>query len=144
VLGDHRHLTRLGRRAASRLILSTAAISVLAACTPAPSTPAPAQAQPKPTAGQAAQATPAAGSAAQSTPAASGAAQPKRGGTLRVGVASDVARLDGQLYSSINTTWMSFDRLTAYDAQLKATAARTSSARMSPSRPPTASWSARH
>lgn len=38
---------------------------------------------------------------------------------MRVGVAGDVARLDGQLYSSINTTWMPFDRLTAYDANLK-------------------------
>jgi peptide/nickel transport system substrate-binding protein len=38
---------------------------------------------------------------------------------LRVGVAGDVARLDGQLYSSTNTTWMAFDRLTAYDSQLK-------------------------
>jgi peptide/nickel transport system substrate-binding protein len=82
-----------------RLILSTAGVSVLAACTPAPAAPAPTQAPP---------------------PAASGAGQlKKRGGTLRVGVAGDVARLDGQLYSSINTTWMSFDRLTAYDAQLK-------------------------
>jgi peptide/nickel transport system substrate-binding protein len=92
------------RRAALRLILSTAAISVVAACTPAPSTPAPTQA-----------------AQAQPTPAAAGQAEQlkKRGGTLRVGVAGDVARLDGQLYSSINTTWMSFDRLTAYDAQLK-------------------------
>ncbi len=92
VPGDHLYPTRLGRRAALRLIFSTAAISVLAACTPAPLAPAAANApgQPK-----------------------------KRGGTLRVGVAGDVARLDGQLYSSINTTWMSFDRLTAYDAQLK-------------------------
>jgi peptide/nickel transport system substrate-binding protein len=109
VPGDRPFPTRLGRRAALRLIFSTAAISVLAACTPAPSTPAPTQAPPtsvpqaqgKPTTVQPAQ------------------AQPKRGGTLRVGVAGDVARLDGQLYSSINTTWMSFDRLTAYDAQLK-------------------------
>jgi peptide/nickel transport system substrate-binding protein len=97
-----------------RLILSTAGVSVLAACTPAPAAPAPTQAPPpRSTTGQAAQ--------PQPTPAAgSGAGQlNKRGGTLRVGVAGDVARLDGQLYSSINTTWMSFDRLTAYDAQLK-------------------------
>jgi peptide/nickel transport system substrate-binding protein len=124
VLGDHRHPARLGRRAALQFILSTAGISVLAACTPAPSTPAPTQAPPKPTTGQPPQAQPTtpapAGSTAQPTsPAASAAGQPKRGGTLRVGVAGDVARLDGQLYSSINTTWMSFDRLTAYDAQLK-------------------------
>jgi peptide/nickel transport system substrate-binding protein len=122
VLGDQ-HPSRFGRRAALRLILSTASISVLAACTPAASTPAaPAQAPPQPTANQAAQPqpTPVAGSAPQPTPAAATAAgQPKRGGTLRVGVAGDVARLDGQLYSSINTTWMPFDRLTAYDAQLK-------------------------
>src|SRR5499427_10426616 len=110
-----RESTLLGRRAALRFILSSAGISVMAACTPAPSAPAAAPttaSQPQPAA---AQATPA--SAAQ--PTAPSAQQPKRGGTLRVGVAGDVARLDGQLYSSINTTWMSFDRLTAYDANLK-------------------------
>ena len=113
--GDHQHPTRLGRRAALRLILSTAGISVLAACTPAPGPSAPTPAPPTPVTGQS---TPAAATAGgQPTPAA--AAKPKRGGTLRIGVAGDVARLDGQLYSSINTTWMSFDRLTAYDAQLK-------------------------
>jgi len=93
--------------------LSTAGITVLAACS-APAAPAPAgqsTAQPA-----AAQATPAAGATAAP---ASAASQPKRGGSLRVAVAGDVARLDGQLYSSINTTWMSFDRLTSYDANLK-------------------------
>jgi peptide/nickel transport system substrate-binding protein len=124
VPGDRPHPTRLGRRAALRFILSTAGVSVLATCTPAPPAPAPTLAPPTPAAAQPAQAQPtpaAAGSAAQPTPPAAGSAagQPKRGGTLRVGVAGDVARLDGQLYSSINTTWMSFDRLTAYDAQLK-------------------------
>src|SRR5438067_7787234 len=119
---DHRFTMRLGRRAALRLVLSTAGISVLAACAPAPTAPAApptsaAQAQPKPAASQVQ--TPQAGQAAQPTLAPASGAQPKRGGTLRVGVAGDVARLDGQLYSSINTTWMSFDRLTAYDANLK-------------------------
>ena len=51
--------------------------------------------------------------------AAAPAGQPKRGGNLRIGVAGDVARLDGQLYSSINTTWIAFDRLTPYDDKLK-------------------------
>ena len=31
----------------------------------------------------------------------------------------DVARLDGQLVHAVDTTWMPFDRLTAYDAELK-------------------------
>jgi peptide/nickel transport system substrate-binding protein len=113
VPGDRPHLTRFDRRAALRLILSTTGISILAACTPAPAAPVPTVGPPpKPATGQATPAQPA-------PAAASGAGQPKRGGTLRVGVAGDVARLDGQLYSSTNTTWMSFDRLTAYDAQLK-------------------------
>src|SRR5438128_11054868 len=119
--GDHRHPARLGRRAALRLIVSTAGLSVLAACTAAPSSPAAPptaapQSQPKPASGQG---TPPTVQATQPTPAPASGAQPKRGGTLRVGVAGDVARLDGQLYSSINTTWMSFDRLTTYDANLK-------------------------
>ena len=50
--------------------------------------------------------------------AASGA-QPKRGGTLKVGQIGDAARLDGQLVTTVDTTWMPFDRLTAYDANLK-------------------------
>jgi peptide/nickel transport system substrate-binding protein len=115
----------LGRRAALRLIFSTGAISVLAACTPTSTTPAPAQA-PSTSAPAASGATPPAAGATTAPAAngaapaaATGAAQPKRGGTLRIGVAGDVARLDGQLYSSINTTWMPFDRLTTYDAQLK-------------------------
>jgi peptide/nickel transport system substrate-binding protein len=95
-------------------------VSVLAACAapvptaPTPAAQAPAKPASAPTSAASAPTTPPASAAGQPKPA-----QPKRGGTLRVGVAGDVARLDGQLYSSINTTWMSFDRLTAYDANLK-------------------------
>jgi peptide/nickel transport system substrate-binding protein len=119
------HRARLGRRTALRFVVSAASVSLLAACglqappaaTSRPTPSAPAEAAQPTTAVGSAQPTSAAGSA-QPTSAA-GSPQPKRGGTLRVGVAGDVARLDGQLYSSINTTWMSFDRLTAYDANLK-------------------------
>src|SRR5262249_42906254 len=52
-------------------------------------------------------------------PAATAVAQPKRGGTLRVGMVNDAARLDGQLVTTVNATWMPFDRLTAYDGNLK-------------------------
>jgi peptide/nickel transport system substrate-binding protein len=112
---------RFGRRAALRFFVSAAGISLLAACAPSPAAVPTAPPQPAPPASS--QATPAlsatqaaVGARAPSKPAD---AQPKRGGNLRVAVAGDVARLDGQLYSSINTTWMSFDRLTAYDATLK-------------------------
>jgi peptide/nickel transport system substrate-binding protein len=47
------------------------------------------------------------------------AAQPKRGGSLRVGQIGDAARLDGQLVTTVDATWMPFDRLTAYDASMK-------------------------
>ena len=103
---------RFGRRAALRFVASAAGISLLAACAPSPNA-SPSVPSPTAPAAQAANAT-----TAPSKPAPSGA-QPKRGGNLRVGVAGDVARLDGQLYSSTNTTWMPFDRLTAYDPTLK-------------------------
>jgi peptide/nickel transport system substrate-binding protein len=117
VSNNHFHPARFGRRAALRFLLSAAGISLLAACSaPAPpaATPPPAAAAPTP------QPAPPAQPASTAPKPAPAGTQPKRGGTLRVGVAGDVARLDGQLYSSINTTWMSFDRLTAYDANLKA------------------------
>jgi peptide/nickel transport system substrate-binding protein len=114
---------RFGRRAALRLVLSAAGISLLAACgAPAPSAPPAATqpaAAPPATAAQSTPAAPGKPAQAQAAPTSAAASgQPKRGGSLRVGVAGDVARLDGQLYSSVNTTWMSFDRLTAYDANL--------------------------
>jgi peptide/nickel transport system substrate-binding protein len=108
---------RFGRRAALRVLVSTAGLSLLAACTSAgPQAP-----PPPPT--SAAGATPAGAAKPVATTAAAPAAaqtgQPKRGGALRVAVAGDVARLDGQLYTAINTTWIPFDRLTAYDENLK-------------------------
>ena len=46
-------------------------------------------------------------------------AQPTKGGSLRVGMVGDAARLDGQLVTTIDATWTPFDRLTAYDQNLK-------------------------
>ena len=54
-----------------------------------------------------------------SAPASASGAQPKRGGSLRVGQIGDAARLDGQLVTTVDATWMPFDRLTSYDANLK-------------------------
>jgi peptide/nickel transport system substrate-binding protein len=110
VSDDHRHPARFGRRAVLGFILSAAGVSLLAACA-SPAPPAAPQATPAGPGQTAPQA------AAPTT--ASATTQPKHGGSLRVAVAGDVARLDGQLYSMTNTTWMSFDRLTAYDANLK-------------------------
>ncbi|MBV9132757.1 MAG: ABC transporter substrate-binding protein, partial [Chloroflexi bacterium] len=46
-------------------------------------------------------------------------AQPQKGGSLHVGMVGDAARLDGQLVTTVDATWAPFDRLTAYDQNLK-------------------------
>jgi peptide/nickel transport system substrate-binding protein len=107
----------LTRRRALRLLGLGAGLALAGAC--APSAPAgPSSAAPPPPA-----ATAAAGAGSVvgvSTPApAAGAAQPKRGGTLRVGQVGDAARLDGQLVTTVDATWMPFDRLTAYNDKLE-------------------------
>ncbi|MBV9577048.1 MAG: ABC transporter substrate-binding protein, partial [Chloroflexi bacterium] len=109
----------LSRRAALRVLGLGAAGGLLAAC--APSAPGASS----PTSVPAAASTPAAAGAAvsvaQATPAAAAttASQPKRGGSLKVGQIGDAARLDGQLVTTVDATWMPYDRLTAYDANLK-------------------------
>src|SRR5690242_8402400 len=47
------------------------------------------------------------------------AAEPQKGGSFRVGMVGDAARLDGQLVTTVDATWAPFDRLTAYDKDLK-------------------------
>jgi len=109
----------LSRRAALRVLGLGAAAGLLAACAPTGPTAS------SPTSVPAAAATSAAGaptvSVSQSTPAsaATTGAQPKRGGSLKVGQVGDAARLDGQLVTSVDATWMPYDRLTVYDANLK-------------------------
>jgi peptide/nickel transport system substrate-binding protein len=143
----------VSRRSALQLLVSTAGMSVLAACTdtnvaqPAPTAvpttapavaattaPAAATAPPAaPTAAPQAQATtapaaPAATAAATAAPAKPGGqptsvpqAQGRTGGTLRYATTADVATLDPYLVTTngMETSWLVFDRLTAYDTSLK-------------------------
>ena len=134
----------LTRRVALRMLGLGAAAGVLAACGPssqtassptsapaAPAAPAPAPTAAPPAAtpaGASASGAPTSAAAAppvatvsvsQPAPASASGAQPKRGGSLRVGQIGDSARLDGQLVTTVDATWMPFDRLTSYDANLK-------------------------
>src|SRR5687768_4343262 len=98
------------RRSALALIMGSAA---LAACAPpAPQAPpaapqAPAGAPQQPTSG------------ATQKPAAN---QPRAGGTLRMGLASEPANVDGHTRTpgAAESVWLAFDRLTQYDDKLKA------------------------
>ena len=104
------------RRELLRLAALSGGLALAAACapiaSPAAPTTAPAPAAPPPAAGAS---TP----AAAPRPTAGSGAQPKKGGTLRIGMIGDAARLDGQLVTTVDATWMPFDRLTAYDENLK-------------------------
>jgi peptide/nickel transport system substrate-binding protein len=115
--------TRHTRRTALRLLFSTAGLALAAACTPppqaaapTPGAPAPASAATKPVASVVVGTAPTAASDAK--PAAS---QPRTGGTLRHATTADVASLDPYLVTTngMETSWLVFDRLTAYDANLK-------------------------
>jgi peptide/nickel transport system substrate-binding protein len=116
----------LSRRATLRALGVGAAAGLLAACgpnAPVASSPTSAPAAASGPAG-AAPTSAAAGatvSASQPTsaPAPTSSGKPKRGGSLSVGQIGDAARLDGQLVTTVDATWMPFDRLTAYDANLK-------------------------
>jgi peptide/nickel transport system substrate-binding protein len=102
----------LTRRSALRGLVSSFGLALVAACTPAP-TPAGTTA-PAP----AAQPTAAVSVTAPPKPAAT---QPRSGGTLRHATTADVATLDPYLVTTngMETSWLVFDRLTAYDANLK-------------------------
>jgi peptide/nickel transport system substrate-binding protein len=126
-------MSGLSRRAALRLVLSSAGLTVLTACgvgtvatatapapTSAPAAPTAAAAAPKPAATVAAAPPTAVVSVAAPT-AVAAAAPPKTGGTLRVGVPTDIVTLDpvvrgGAPYES---TWLTYDRLVTYDDKLK-------------------------
>ncbi len=112
------------RRKALGLILKGAGVTLLAACAPAQTTPTPVSpAATPPPQTPALQVT----AATSVTPPSLAAAatnvgrQPKAGGTLRLGVPSDIGSLDGYLATviSFDTTWLVWDRLTAYDLNLK-------------------------
>src|SRR5947209_5443693 len=103
------------RRDTLRVLGLGGGLALVAAC--GPSTPSSA-----PTTTTSAGTNPGGTSVAVSTPAAkptASAAQPTKGGSLRVGMVGDAARLDGQLVTAVDATWAAFDRLTAYDKNLK-------------------------
>ncbi len=119
----------VSRRSALRLLVSTAGLSVLAACTgtnvaqPAPAA-APTAAKPAATTPPSVAATASATSAAAKPgvqPTSVPQAQGRAGGTLRHATTADVATLDPYLVTTngMETSWLVFDRLTAFDASLK-------------------------
>lgn len=122
----------LSRRAASQVLLAGAGASLLAACGvgAAPQRTEPTQTTAaKPAAATAAPPTSAPTAAptqplvavSTPTPPPAAAGQPKSGGTLRIGVPTDIVTLDpvvrgGAPYES---TWLTFDRLVTYDDKLE-------------------------
>jgi peptide/nickel transport system substrate-binding protein len=90
-------------------------VGLLAACTTARSTSPAASGVAQPTAALASVVT------ASATPTATGASRPRSGGTLRYAITADVASLDPDLVgiNGMETSWLVFDRLTAYDQNLQ-------------------------
>lgn len=103
----------LNRREALRFFGLGAGLALIAACGPITPSSAPTANAPASATSQVSVATTAA------KPSTASAAQPTKGGSLRVGMVGDAARLDGQLVTTIDATWAAFDRLTAYDQNLK-------------------------
>ena len=109
---------RLTRRRALGALVATAGAGLLAACMPTvqpAATTAPAATAKPAAAPIGASGTPAAAADQTTGPtpaaAANPAVQPKSGGTLRVGMVGDIARIDGHLLSTVNVSWAPFDRL---------------------------------
>jgi peptide/nickel transport system substrate-binding protein len=103
---------------AIRLLLSSVGVSLLAACTAARSAPPTAATTSgvlQPTAALTSVVT------ASANPTTSADATPRSGGTLRHAITADVASLDPYLVgiNGMETSWLVFDRLTAYDQNLK-------------------------
>jgi peptide/nickel transport system substrate-binding protein len=98
---------QLSRRTALRLMIAGGASIVVAACVEPPRTPS------TPTS--------ASGAAIQPASAVTPAAEtPKRGGTLKQGYFMDIVNLDPQYKVGNDVTWIGvYDRITAYDSQLK-------------------------
>jgi len=98
--------TGVSRRDALRMILSVSGLGVLSACTATNVATAALTLAAKPTAAQ---------------PTSVPRAQVRTGGTLRYATTADVATLDPYLVTTngMETSWLVFDRLTAYDANLK-------------------------
>jgi peptide/nickel transport system substrate-binding protein len=115
--------SQLSRRSALRFFLSTAGVALLSACTGTNVAPAAPTAVPTAAAAKPVATTPPvpAATVVATTAAKPAAPQPASGGTLRFAVPADVATLDPYLVttSGMETSWLVFDRLTAYDANLK-------------------------
>jgi ABC-type transport system substrate-binding protein len=90
---------------------ATSAPAAAAKSTEAPKPAAPAAAAPAATAPPT--------MATTSASAAKPTGQPKNGGQLRVGQVGDIPRIDGHLTTGSDTTWIPFDRLTAYDEKMQ-------------------------
>jgi peptide/nickel transport system substrate-binding protein len=125
--------TSLDRRAALKLLGSSTAVALLAACGPAPQASAPTAAsapttapKPAPTTAAAAPApttaaaAPAPTAASVSTPAPASAGQPRRGGIARYSIQADLSSIDGHVRTpgAVDSLWLVFDHLTIYDQKL--------------------------
>ena len=116
----------MSRRAALGLFASGTAGVVLSACgvwtsgNTAAGTSGPGAAPTSPAAANASGSAPTS-AVASGTPAANSAPSPKRGGTLNYGLVGDLSSLEPHLNgtSQSNTFWGVFDRLTAYDLNLR-------------------------
>jgi peptide/nickel transport system substrate-binding protein len=107
----------MNRRTVVKLIVGGAGVSILTACGVAPQASAPAP-TPAPTSAAAAQ--PAPPTVAVSPTRQPTAAQPRTGGTLKQGYLGDPVSLDPMLKVQNDVVWVGiFERLTAYDANLK-------------------------
>jgi peptide/nickel transport system substrate-binding protein len=96
-------------------MLQGAGLALLAAC--APIAPAPPTTVPPTAAPASSTPVPAGGTSVPSTPVAAS----RRGGTLRIGIPTDITGLDGHLIAApaTDTLWQVFDRLTVYNAKLE-------------------------
>jgi len=111
----------MNRRAFLQFGVVGASVSVLAACGIAPAAPTPATAPTSaPPAKPAATTVSVAAPTQPVQPTQPAAEQPKKGGTLKQGYQGDPVSLDPMLKVQNDVMWLGvFERLTAYDAQLK-------------------------
>ena len=106
----------ISRRSALKVLALSGSALLMAACTPGASPPAaPTSAVTIP--GTAGASTSAAGAANTASTATTPSGAPKSGGTVRVGLASEPANVDGHIRTpgSDLTYWLAFDRLIDYD-----------------------------
>jgi ABC-type transport system substrate-binding protein len=122
-MNDNRTGLLTTRRTMLRLLSGSTGMLLLAACSQIPAAPTPAPAAP---AAPAATAPPPPANAPTAPVTAATvpkpAAQPRSGGTLRTGQVGEASNLDPHTYSSVkvNTDWLVYDRLIAYDENLQA------------------------